>query len=143
MYRLRDANVHDKELLINYKLSTILEYAKDLSKDEAQRIYDYVKTSVSELLSAYKIVEVDGVCVGSFLVIEYEDGAMLDEIYIDYDYRNKGMGTDIIKNVLGKHSVVYLWVYKNNERARKLYQELGFVLEKETETRYFMKHVSN
>lgn len=35
---------------------------------------------------------------------------------------------------------IYLWVYKQNKKAIKLYKRLGFKIINETDTRYFMKH---
>lgn len=141
MYKLIDASSEDMELLISSKLSTILEYARDLDEEEVKRIHAYVNESVPVMLSEYKVVLVDGKKAGCLLVTAYEDGVMLDEIYLDKACRNRGIGTEIIKEVLSKHDVVYLWVYKENKGARELYRRLGFVEERETETRYFMKYV--
>lgn len=63
----------------------------------------------------------------------------MDEIYLEEQYRSKGIGTNIIKQVLNENKIVYLWVYKDNVKAIKLYENLGFIVEEETETRYFMK----
>ena len=65
---------------------------------------------------------------------------MLDEIYIESDFRNKGIGTKIIKEILQENKVVYLWVYKENEKAISLYKKLGFKVVDETDTRFFMKY---
>ena len=69
-----------------------------------------------------------------------DDGVLLDEIYIEEQYRNKGIGKDIIRNVLKGSDVVYLWVYKENERAISLYKDLGFKVIDETEERFYMKY---
>lgn len=139
MYELRRVDENDSQLLINYKLSTIFEYADDISKEETEQIKEYVNNSVFKLLNEYRIVVVDGRDIGCLLVTEYEDGFLLDEIYLEEDYRGQGIGSLLIKSVINKHGVVYLWVYKKNEKAIKLYEKLGFRKEKETERRYFMK----
>ena len=74
------------------------------------------------------------------MVIDYLDGVLLDEIFIEEEYRNNKIGTQIISNVLSNYSIVYLWVYKSNSKAIKLYEKLGFNIIKSTETRYFMKY---
>ena len=33
---------------------------------------------------------------------------------------------------------IYLWVYKKNKKAVLLYKRLGFTIEEETESRYYM-----
>lgn len=58
-------------------------------------------------------------------------------IFIAYDeYRNKGIGTHVIKQILEKINdldieEIRLRVRKNNERAKKCYSKIGFVDSKE------------
>ena len=63
---------------------------------------------------------------------------MLDEIYIEKDYRNKKIGTSIIKDILKNNDTVYLWVYKDNKKAISLYKRMGFNICRGTDTRYYM-----
>ena len=65
---------------------------------------------------------------------------MLDEIYLEEKYRNKGIGTNIIKEVINNNDIIYLWVYKENVQAISLYKKLGFNVIEETESRYYMKY---
>ena len=90
-------------------------------------------------LDNYKIIYIDNNKVGCLLVVNKDDGVLLDEIYLNENYRNRGIGTDIIKKVIKKNSIVYLWVYKLNVKAISLYIKLGFKIIEETETRYYMK----
>ena len=55
---------------------------------------------------------------------------------------DKKIGTELIKGIQTKYSPVYLWVYKQNIRAYNLYKRLGFEIQQETETRYFMKYLN-
>ena len=77
---------------------------------------------------------------GCLLISDNNDGIILDEIYLEDKYRNKGIGTNIIKDILSKNKIVYLWVYKENLKAISLYEKLGFKISKETDSRYFMKY---
>ena len=63
---------------------------------------------------------------------------MLDEIYIEKDYRNKKIGTNIIKDILKNNDTVYLWVYKDNKKAISLYKRMRFNICRSTDTRYYM-----
>lgn len=74
------------------------------------------------------------------LLTNNDDGKLLDEIYLEEEYRNKGIGTKIIMDILNNNDVVYLWVYKENEKAISLYKKLGFNVIEETESRYYMKY---
>ena len=78
--------------------------------------------------------------VGCLLVTKKDDGVILDEIYLEEEYRNKGIGTDIIKNILKINPIVYLWVYKKNIKAISLYKKMKFKIINKTENRYYMKY---
>ena len=74
------------------------------------------------------------------MLTEEFDGKLINEIYLEEEYRNKGIGSDIIKNIINVHDIVYLWVYKLNSKAISLYKKLGFIIIEETDTRYYMKY---
>ncbi len=143
MYELRNACQNDISVLIKYKLLTIYEYANNISEEDDIKIRKYVNESVPKLLNEYKMVVVKGQTKGCLLVTDYKDGKLIDEIYLEEEYRGKGIGTSLIKNILNKHNVVYLWVYKKNEKAIKLYEKLKFNKVLETETRYLMRYKEN
>ena len=139
-YELIKSSYNDIEKLIEYKKKTIFEYAKDLPDEEITRINNYVKNNVPKILDNYSNIVVGNKVVGCLLVVNKDDGVLLDEIYIEEQYRNKGIGKYIIRNVLKGSDVVYLWVYKENERAISLYKDLGFKVIDETEERFYMKY---
>ena len=139
-YELVKSTSKDIDRLIEYKKSTVFEYADNLSDDEINKINKYVSNEVLELLDNYYNIVVDGKNVGCLLLTDEKDGKLLDEIYLLEDYRNKGIGTSIITRVLDNNDIVYLWVYKKNVRAFSLYKRLGFSIVNETDTRYYMKY---
>lgn len=139
-YKFECAGKSDIDRLTNYKLKSILEYADNISSEEINRINDYVKKSIPEELDTYKIICINSKKIGCLLVNKNNDGVLIDEIYLEADYRNKGIGTEIINKIISENNIVYLWVYKLNERAFSLYKKLGFNIVKETETRYFMRY---
>ncbi len=139
-YKLEFATKDDIELLISYKLATILDYAKNLPKGEIEKITNYVKTTVPTQIEDYEIIMINNKKIGCLLLEKYNDGILINELYIDKNYRKKGIGTNILNNILNNNSKVYLWVYKENTLALNLYKKLGFKIEESTETRYFMKY---
>lgn len=140
IYNLIKASNKDIDRLIEYKKKIIFEYAKDLSEEEINEINNYVNKEVKKLIKDYFNIIVDNKIVGSLLLTKKDDGILLDEIYIEEKYRNKGIGTNIIKEVISNNNIIYLWVYKENISAISLYKKLGFNIIKETETRYYMKY---
>ena len=139
-YKLSKSSDNDIYRLIEYKKQTIYEYAKDLSNEEINKINNYVTSEVSKLINDYHNIIVDEKIVGCLLLTNKDNGKLLDEIYLEKEYRNKGIGTSIIKDILNNNDIVYLWVYKENEKAISLYKKLGFSVIEETESRYYMKY---
>ena len=140
-YKLIKSSCKDIERLIEYKKKTIFEYSKDLSEDEINKIDNYVENIIPKLLENYLNIIVNAKIVGCLLLTNKDDGILLDEIYLEEEYRNKGIGTDILSNVLKNNDVVYLWVYKENIKAIDLYKKLGFNIIDETDSRYYMKYI--
>ena len=89
----------------------------------------------------YNIV-LDDKIIGSILLKDIQEGKIIDEIYIEKEFRNNGIGTDIIMKVVKKsnNKNIYLWVYKENIKAVSLYKRLGFKIIDETESRYYMEY---
>ena len=137
-YYLLTATNKDIAKLIQYKLASILAYDKKITAEEKERITNFVKNSIPNQINDYKVIEIDNKIIGCLYIESYQDGILLNEIYLEEEYRNQGIGTDIIKNILQNNSKVYLWVYKENEKALKLYQSLNFTIEESEEKRYLM-----
>ena len=140
MYKLVKASKKDIPRLIRYKKDIIYMYSKDLAEDERNKIDEYVITSVNEMFKDYYNIIIDDKIIGSILLKDMPQGKLLDEIYLEKDFRNTGIGTDIIREMLEKNRNIYLWVYKENEKAISLYNRLGFIIVDETDSRYYMKY---
>lgn len=139
-YNLINATSNDIDYIKKSKLYNIFTYADDLPKDEIMRINNYVDEHIPVEITDYKIIMCSNDRVGCLLVTKKDDGVILDEIYLEEEYRNKGIGTDIIKNILKNNPIVYLWVYKKNIKAISLYKKMKFEIIDETENRYYMKY---
>ena len=114
-YNLINATNKDTDYIKKSKLYNIFTYPDDLPKDEVMMINIYVDEHIPVEITDYKIIMCNKNKVGCLLVTKKEDGAILYEIYLEEEYRNKGIGTEIIKNILKNNFIVYLWVYKKNK----------------------------
>lgn len=139
-YNLINATNKDTDYIKKSKLYNIFTYADDLPKDEVMRINNYVDEHIPVEITDYKTIMCNKNKVGCLLVAKKDDGVILDEIYLEEEYRNKGIGTDIIKNILKINPIVYLWVYKKNIKAISLYKKMKFKIINKTENRYYMKY---
>lgn len=140
MYKLVKASKKDIPRLIRYKKDIIYMYSKDLAEDERNKIDEYVITSVNEMFKDYYNIIIDDKIIGSILLKDMPQGKLIDEIYIEKEFRNNGIGTDIIRKMLENNRNIYLWVYKENKKAISLYNRLGFIIVDETDSRYYMKY---
>lgn len=67
----------------------------------------------------------------SYSLVSFGQDGMIDEFYIDDEYRKKGIGTQIL-NIVMKNSkrlglnCLYLEISKNNISAQTLYEKLNF-----------------
>ena len=139
-FKIETATINDLERIKYYKLKTIVEYAKSLSEEEMTKIDNYICESVPTLIKEYKNIIYNKKIIGSILIRKIDDGLLLDEIFIEKEYRNKGIGSSIIKDyVLNNDYNIYLWVYKDNIKAFNLYKNLGFKIKEETDSRYYME----
>ena len=140
IYSLCEPTRNDIKFIEQAKIHNIFAYAKEMSVEEKEDIISYVGRYVKKFFNDYKIIKKDGVACGVVLVIEYEDGFVIDELYLTENYRNLGIGTDVISNLMKKYEKLYLWVYKKNLKARKLYEKLNFKIIDEREQHFIMLH---
>ena len=140
MYKLVKASKKDIPRLIRYKKDIIYMYSKGLSGEEKENINEYVINIVNKTLKDYFNIIIDDKIIGSVCIKDLENAKLLDEIYLEKEFRNKGIGTDIIRKIIENNESVYLWVYKENIKAVLLYKRLGFKIIDETEFRYYMEY---
>ena len=129
-YRVVGAKEKDTDILNSIKLVTMIddEMDKVLSFKEKEKIKKSVEKNIEINCEQYKLVLVGNKVAGAFLVLPYEDGYIIDEIYLFEEYRNNEIGTSIINKLKREYENLYLWVYKNNTKAIRLFERLGFVL---------------
>lgn len=139
-YELVQSSKKDVNKIKEYNKKTIYQYANDLSKEEIGEINDYVNKTIPIELANYQNIIIDDKMIGCLLVTNYEDGKEIAELYLEEEYRNKGIGTKIINNIIKENNILYLWVYKKNKKAISLYKRLGFIIIDETTSRYHMKY---
>lgn len=140
MYKLEKSTIKDMDRLIEYKKQTILAFEKDITEEQYNKVMNYIVNDINENLDKCQNIVLDDKIIGMVMLTDKDDGKLLDELYIEEEYRNQGIGTDIINNILKENKIVYLWVYKANKKAISLYNKLGFKVVDETEYRYLERY---
>ena len=92
-----------------------------------------------------KIVLLNYKKIGLLKIVEHQQSIEIVQIQIDPLYQGKGLGQKIIKSIIAKLSdkisSVTLSVLKNN-KAKKLYETIGFKVTAENNESYIMKYLN-
>lgn len=139
-YQLIPATINNLQLLKEFKLKTILNNEENISIEEKNKILKYVNHTTSQYINDYQLIVVSNKIVGCLLLREYEDGKLLDELYLIPEYRNQHIGTSIIMKIISTFPIIYLYVYKENKIALNLYLKYQFKIIAETKSRYYMQY---
>ena len=139
-YQLIPATINNLQLLKEFKLKTVLNNEENISIEEKNKILKYVNQTTSQYINDYQLIVVSNKIVGCLLLREYEDGKLLDELYLIPEYRNQHIGTSIIMKIISTFPIIYLYVYKENKIALNLYLKYQFKIIAETKSRYYMQY---
>jgi ubiquinone/menaquinone biosynthesis C-methylase UbiE/ribosomal protein S18 acetylase RimI-like enzyme len=139
---LRPATGGDREFIENVYFETqrwIIEQlfgwrGRDVEREKFAETYDE---------SSALIVACNGTACGWMSVALKTDVLELTGIYLLPEYQRRGIGTQLIQNLIGEAARVNVGLTLSTATinpARRLYERLGFVLTKETEFRIFMRY---
>jgi ribosomal protein S18 acetylase RimI-like enzyme len=137
---LRAANPQDYEFLYNLHRETLKEHIDQTwGWDEAwQQAHFQEKFDISGKM----IIECEGVSIGCIAALDEGDHIFLSYIALKTDYQRRGIGTQLIEEVLAsaaeRKMPVILKVLRANP-ARTLYERMGFIITNTTETHHFMR----
>ena len=118
MIRYKNAKKENKPMLIEMKLSTIIPYIKD--DKQKLKIIAYVNNLISNNYQDFTLIYSYFKLVGIYLIKDKE----LDTLYIEEKYRNKGIGSKVIKDL--KEKIERIKVRKENNKAISFYEKNGF-----------------
>ena len=118
MIRYKNAKKENKPMLIEMKLSTIIPYIKD--NKQKLKIIAYVNNLISNNYQDFTLIYSYFKLVGIYLIKDKE----LDTLYIEEKYRNKGIGSKVIKDL--KEKIERIKVRKENNKAISFYEKNGF-----------------
>jgi ribosomal protein S18 acetylase RimI-like enzyme len=140
-YRLRPATEADFEALFEVHVAALRPYVEGLwGWDEALQ---------RELLtdrfdpSRDRVIVIDGAVVGHLVVDVHPHEVFLARIALLPDWQGRGIGTrivgDVVRQAAAAEKPTRLTVLRTNERARALYERLGFRVTGDDEYRHYLR----
>lgn len=119
----------------------LIDQHEDVESIDYDKVLQWVRRKIGAQIGEYQRVLMDGDLAG--YVHFHPDGERmeLDDLYILPEYRGRGIGTAVVEKCCAEtEKPVYLYVFRRNEGAVRLYQRLGFEIVQEVgSSRYIMQ----
>ena len=140
-WALRPAQAEDHDFLFKLNETTMREHAERVwGWDHEEQVAFFANRFQPE---RWQVIQVERQDIGVLIVNEDDDQIYLAEIQILPEWQGRGIGSSIIgslmKSASGAGKPLTLRVLRVNERARALYERLGFQPFKEIETYTYFK----
>ncbi len=126
----KKAKKWDRLLLLDYKLKTIVPFIND--KEEQLKSILYINNYIKDNYNKGYIIYNNFKKVGAYII----DDDYLDLLYIEEKYRNKKIGSKILKRLKNFN---YVKVRNNNKLALKFYQNNGFIKKSQNKNTIILK----
>lgn len=141
-YKICDAKEGHIDLLISIKLLTMIDddIHKKLTREEKASIKKNITKNVTDNYKQYKLLIHNKEVIGTYMVLDYLDGKIIDEIYLYEKYRSQGIGSSVVRDILNENDNLYVWVYKSNKLALDFFDRLGFTLKEDNGRALILKH---
>lgn len=145
MIKIRTAIAEDLEI-INHLFIDLVTYERENYDHNIKNdlvINSYFDLRIKDSNQIVLVAEYNNLIVGyAYSIIDYENNikkeleGSIDSIFVLEEYRNKKIGTELIKETIKqlkakgvKH--IFITNIKENSKAGKLYDELGFKIYRE------------
>lgn len=136
MLYYRKAEERDIPVIFD-QAKTLIDAYEDISAIDYDKVLSWMERKITAQIENYTCVWLDDEKCAYFCLSE--DGE-LDDLYVLPPFRGKGIGTAILKRCIDlSKAPLWLYVFKRNVGAIKLYQRFGFECREEVgKTRQIM-----
>ena len=142
-HKIRFATPDDHDLIYALKTESIRPYVEKIwgwDEDYQKKDFDGDFSNMEQ----FHVIEVGGKFVGFVqYYFEYPYFEVV-EIHLLPEYRGKGIGSDILqylqKVCIAQDRKIRIGCFKENHRAKALYQKLGFMQIEKTDTHYILEY---
>ena len=125
----------NKELIHRYE---------DLSSIPYEKVLSWVEENIRRQLPNFRRIIADGEHAGYFCLCQAEGKWELDSLFVFPEFQGRGIGTEAVRYCQKEaDKTLFLYVFKENAGALKLYQRLGFRITKEVRTTAYIMEYEN
>ena len=142
-YKIRFATPDDHNLIYALKSQSVRPYVEKIwgwDEDYQRNDFDGDFSHIKQ----FNVIEIDGSFAGFVqYYFEYPYFEVV-EIHLLPEYRSKGIGSNILRYLqkvcIAQDRKIRIGCFKENHRAKALYQKLGFMQTEETDTHYILEY---
>lgn len=119
----------------------LIDKYEDCAAIDYDRVLSWVRNNIAAQLPHFRRVLADGELAGYFCLCPGDDAWELDSLFVFPEFQNRGIGTKIIRHCQAQsEDPLFLYVFKDNTGALRLYKRLGFEIVREArKTAYVME----
>lgn len=142
-YKIRFATWDDYDLIYELKTQSNRPYVEKIwgwDEDYQKKDFDGDFSHIAH----FRVVEID-CCFAGFIQYYRNDSYFeVVEIHLCPEYRGKGIGSNILRHLqkacVAQNKKIRIGCFKENHRAKALYQKLGFQQTEETDTHFILEY---
>jgi ribosomal protein S18 acetylase RimI-like enzyme len=139
-WRLRSARHDDRDFLYALNEATMREHVEHVWGWDDQEQVAFFEDRFHP--DGWQVIEANGEAIGVLIVEESEDEIYLAEIQIAPAWQGRGIGSSVMRSLMKRAAAsgkpLTLRVLHVNDRARALYERLGFQKFKAIETHTYL-----
>lgn len=134
------AEPEDISVIFN-QCETLIRTYEDTAAIDLPKVLAWVENKIRANIDQYVCVKMDDRKVAYYHLEKGNTEAELDDLYVLPQFRGKGIGTQILRDCIATMNLpIFLYVFKNNADAIRLYQRVGFeITESIGKTRLIMR----
>ena len=143
---IRVENVDDCKTCDNF-LTLLIHDEKqyDETIDENFVVKDYFVNVIKNKDNILLLYKEGNNSIGYVFAKRVDDGYLLDGLYVDINFRNRGIAHKLLNEAIKLTSSynIYIKVLKENKVAYNIYKSLGFKIKEENDLKYYMVYEGN
>ena len=104
----------------------LIDTYENLENIDYEYVLRWISLKIEKNIHEYTSIYLFDQLVGYYRFHEVEDKMELDDFFVIEEYRNKGIGTAVLKQLIQTNKTIFLYVFVKNIHAIRLYERFGF-----------------